>query len=149
MAAAGRVHVFATVFDDHLPGIANLDADLRQAVRHATEAAGQSAVVLLVTSGWRSPVHQGRLLERAVATYGPQEARRWVATAQTSAHVSGEAVDPGGWDAMEWLARRGAEFGLCQVYANEPWHFELRPEATEGGCPPQYPDPSHEPRMSD
>lgn len=50
---------------------------------------------------------------------------------------------------MEWLARRGAEFGLCRVYANEPWHFELRPEATEGGCPPQYPDPSHDPRMSD
>lgn len=64
-------------------------------------------------------------------------------------HVSGEAVDVGGWDAMEWLARRGAEFGLCRVYANEPWHFELRPEATEGGCPPQYPDPSHDPRMSD
>jgi hypothetical protein len=37
-------------------------------------------------------------------------------------------------DAQRWLSARGADYGLCQTYANEPWHFEL---ATEPGgvCP--------------
>ena len=30
-------------------------------------------------------------------------------------------------------------YGLCQIYGNEPWHFELRPEAVEQGCPPCTP----------
>ena len=28
-------------------------------------------------------------------------------------------------DADNWLIRNGAQFGLCQIYANELWHFEL------------------------
>ncbi len=42
---------------------------------------------------------------------------------------------------------RGAEYGLCQIYANEPWHYELRPDAVEVGCPALYADPTEDPRM--
>jgi hypothetical protein len=38
-------------------------------------------------------------------------------------------------DATAWLSEHGAGYGLCQVYANEPWHYELRPKAINGGCP--------------
>ena len=38
-------------------------------------------------------------------------------------------------------------YGLCQIYGNEPWHFELRPDAVDHGCPPTYADPTHDPRM--
>jgi hypothetical protein len=65
----------------------------------------------------------------------------------TSAHVSGDAVDIGPSDAAAWLSRRGAKFGLCQIYSNEPWHYERRPEANRRGCPPMYADPTHDPRM--
>jgi len=41
-----------------------------------------------------------------------------------------------------------AKYRLCQIYSNEPWHYELRPEAIGHGCPPIYADPTHDPRMS-
>jgi D-alanyl-D-alanine carboxypeptidase len=44
-------------------------------------------------------------------------------------------------------SEHGADYGLCQIYGNEPWHYELRPEATDHGCPPMYADPTQDPRM--
>ena len=41
----------------------------------------------------------------------------------------------------------GAQYRLCQIYRNEPWHYELRREASRDGCPPMYADPKHDPRM--
>jgi D-alanyl-D-alanine carboxypeptidase len=70
-----------------------------------------------------------------------------VATPNTSAHVSGDAVDLGPVDATAWLSKHGAKYGLCQIYRNEPWHYELRPKASAQGCPPKYTDPTHDPRM--
>jgi hypothetical protein len=61
--------------------------------------------------------------------------------------VQGAAVDVGPWAASAWLAEHGAAYGLCQVYANEPWHVELRPDAVDAGCPALYTDPTHDPRM--
>ena len=61
--------------------------------------------------------------------------------------MSGDAVDIGRSDATAWLSEHGAEYGLCQIYSNEPWHYELRPEAIDHGCPPMYADPTHDPRM--
>ena len=75
------------------------------------------------------------------------EAARWAATPERSLHVTGDAADIGGDDAREWLQDHGADHGLCRIYDNEPWHFELRPEAVEKGCPPTYPDPTHDPRL--
>jgi zinc D-Ala-D-Ala carboxypeptidase len=138
----------ATVFDDEIPGVANLDPDLRGALRQAATDAADDGVEFFVDSGWRSPEYQNQLLREAVSEYGSEEeAARWVATAETSAHVSGDAVDIGPFDATAWLSEHGAEYGLCQIYGNEPWHYELRPEAVGHGCPPMYADPTQDPRM--
>ncbi len=128
--------------------MANLDADLRGAVRQAATDAADDGVEFIVESGWRSPEYQEQLLREAVSKYGSEEeAARWVATPNTSAHVSGDAVDIGPSGAAAWLSERGAEYGLCQIYGNEPWHYELRPEASDRGCPPMYADATHDPRM--
>jgi zinc D-Ala-D-Ala carboxypeptidase len=146
--AGGALPDGATVFDDELPGVANLDPALLGALRQAATDAAGDGVELFVDSGWRSPEYQQRLLHQAVSKYGSvEEAARWVATPDTSAHVSGDAVDIGPSDATAWLSEHGAQYGLCQVYGNEPWHYELRPEAIDQGCPPMYADPTHDPRM--
>jgi zinc D-Ala-D-Ala carboxypeptidase len=130
------------------PGVANLDPDLRGALRRAATEASEHGVELSVDSGWRSPEYQARLFREAVSKYGSEEeASRWVATPDTSAHVSGDAVDIGPPGGAAWLSEHGAEYGLCQIYANEPWHYELRSEAVDHGCPPTYADPTHDPRM--
>ena len=130
------------------PSRGGLDRALLGALRRAAAAAAYEGVDIRITSGRRSPEHQQQLLDEAISTYGSEaEARRWVATPETSPHVSGDAVDVGPSGAVTWLSARGAEYGLCQIYGNEPWHYELRPEAADQGCPPLYPDPTHDPRM--
>jgi hypothetical protein len=136
-----------TAFDDRA-GVARLDPGLRAALRRAATAAADDGVEVYVDSGWRSARYQDQLLHEAIAKYGSaKEAARWVATPATSPHVSGDAVDVGHADATRWLSEHGAGYGLCQVYANEPWHYELRPEAVRHGCPRMYADPSHDPRL--
>jgi hypothetical protein len=146
--ADGAVPDGTTVFDDEIPGVANLDPTLLGALRRAATDAADDGVEFFVNSGWRSPKYQERLLREAIPKYGSEkEAARWVATPNTSAHVSGDAVDIGPFDATAWLSEHGAMYGLCQIYSNEPWHYELRPEAIDHGCPPMYADPTHDPRM--
>jgi len=146
--ADGAVPDGATVFADEIPGVANLDPDLLRALRQAATDAADDRVELFVDSGWRSPEYQNQLLRDAISEYGSEEeAARWVATAKTSAHVWGDAVDIGPFNATAWLSQHGDEYGLCQIYSNEPWHYELRPEAIDHGCPPVYADPTHDPRM--
>ena len=146
--AQGAVPDGVTIFDDEVPAVANLDPDLLGALRQAATDAADDRVAFYVTSGWRSPEYQDRLLREAISEYGSEEeAARWVATADTSPHVSGDAIDIGHSDATAWLSGHGAEYGLCQIYSNEPWHYELRPEAIGNGCPAMYTDPTHDPRM--
>jgi hypothetical protein len=146
--AGGSVPDGTTVFDDQVPGVANLDPALLDAVRRAATDARMRGITFHVNSGWRSPAYQEHLLRDAVTKYGSEaEAARWVATPETSPHVAGRAIDLGRSDATGWLSRHGARYGLCQIYDNEPWHYELRPEAITGGCPPRYADPTHDPRM--
>jgi D-alanyl-D-alanine carboxypeptidase len=146
--ADGAVPDGTTVFDDEIPGVTNLDPALLGALRRAAADAADDGVEFYVDSGWRSPEYQERLLHEAISKYGSErEAARWVATPNTSAHVSGDAVDIGHVRATAWLSEHGAEYGLCQIYGNEPWHYELRPEASDHGCPPVYADPTHDPRM--
>ncbi len=146
--AGGAVPDGTTVFDDGVPGVAKLNADLLDAVRRAATDATGDGIRFTVDSGWRSPEYQERLLREAISKYGSEaEATRWVATPTTSAHVNGDAVDIGPANAESWLSEHGAAYGLCQIYDNEPWHYELRPEAIAHGCPATYPDPTHDPRM--
>jgi hypothetical protein len=146
--ADGVVDGSASVFDDDVPAVSNLDPRLLAALRRAASAAQEDGVGLRVNSGWRSPEYQEQLLREAVSKYGSAEqAARWVATPDTSPHVSGQAVDVGPSDASAWLSRHGAEYGLCQIYGNEAWHYELRSDAIVHGCPHPYADPAHDPRL--
>ena len=146
--ADGAIPDGTTVFDDDIPGVANLDPALLGALRQAATDAAGDGVEFYVDSGWRSPEYQEQLLREAVLKYGSEaEASRWVATPGASAHVSGDAVDIGPSGAAAWLSEHGAEYGLCQIYGNERWHYERRPEAIDHGCPAMYPDPTHDPRM--
>lgn len=126
--------------DSRETAVAALDDDLLAAVRAAAADAAVDGIEVRITSGWRSRGYQQRLLDRAERTYGSlEEARRWVATPDTSSHVTGDAVDVGPTDAAYWMAEHGSRYGLCQVYANEIWHYELltRPGGT---CPEARPD---------
>lgn len=129
-------------FADDVPAIANLDPALRDAVQRAASDADEEGVEFVVTSGWRSAFYQQSLLDDAVKSYGSAEAASEFVLAPTeSRHVTGEAIDIGRTDADSWLSQHGSSYGLCQIYANEMWHFELA--TTPGGqCPEQLSDAS-------
>lgn len=144
----GAVPEGVRVFDDGIPAVANLDRGLLRALRHAARDAAKDGITIVVNSGWRSREYQKQLLRDAVAKYGSEQAAaRWVATPDRSSHVSGDAVDIGPSRAAAWLSKHGAEYGLCRIYRNEPWHYELRRGAIDDGCPSMYADPRHDPRM--
>ena len=127
-------------FDVSDPAIGRLDPALLSAIQNAAVAAAADGVTMTITSGWRSPEFQQQLLDDAVQTYGSlAAARQFVQTPELSKHVVGQAVDVGGVGADQWLAANGSRFGLCRIYANEIWHFELAADAM-GICPPLLPD---------
>jgi D-alanyl-D-alanine carboxypeptidase len=147
-AADGVVPDGVTVFNDEYPAVTKLDPALLGALRAAATAAARDGVEIYVNSGWRSEKYQEQLFEQAVAKYGSgAKAAQWVARPGTSVHEAGGAVDIGPNDAAAWLSDHGAEYGLCQMYANEPWHYELRPDGVAHGCPAMYADPTHDPRL--
>jgi zinc D-Ala-D-Ala carboxypeptidase len=128
--------------------VTNLDPDLLKALRRASTDAANDRIKFYVNSGWRSPAYQNQLLREAASKYGSEKAAaRWVVTAATSLHVKGKAVDIGRSSATAWLSEHGAEYGLCQIYRNEPWHYELLTSAIDRGCPRMYADPTQDPRM--
>lgn len=144
----GVVAGSVSVFDDRIPAVAHLDPRLRRALRRAARDAARDGIVIVVNSGWRSRVYQEQLVRDAIEKHGSKKkAARWVASPDTSSHVFGEAVDVGPSRAAAWLSRRGARYGLCRTYRNEPWHFEFRPEAAARGCPSMYADAGRDPRM--
>ena len=59
--AGGAVPDGTTVFDDEIPGVANLDPDLLGALRQAATDAADDGVEFFVDSGWRSPEYQNQL----------------------------------------------------------------------------------------
>jgi D-alanyl-D-alanine carboxypeptidase len=127
-------------FDTSNPSVTNLDPALLTAVQNAARAAAAEGVTLRINSGWRSPGFQQRLFDDAVHTYGNVDiARQFVASPDVSKHVVGQAVDVAPADADKWLIRNGPQFGLCQIYANEIWHFELAVDQ-QGNCPPLRPN---------
>lgn len=127
-------------FDVSNPALAQLDPSLLKAVQDAARQAALDDVDLRITSGWRSKGFQERLFDDAVAKYGSVDAaRQYVASPDVSKHVAGQAVDVAPVAADQWLIRNGIRFGLCQIYANEIWHFELAVDE-QGNCPPLRPN---------
>jgi LAS superfamily LD-carboxypeptidase LdcB len=128
---------------DDVASVTKLTPTLRDALVRANDAAeADRAIEITLVDGWRSERYQQYLFGQAVVKYGSeQEASRWVKRGNQSQHQLGKAVDVATADAMDWLSRFGAKYGLCQVYANEAWHFELRADAS-GSCPPQLTDGS-------
>lgn len=127
-------------FDTGTPAVGKLEPALLKALQQAATDARARNIEVTVTSGWRSRSYQQGLLDRAVVEHGTLErARRFVNTPDASTHVSGKAVDVGATDAAYWMAQYGSRYGLCQVYSNEVWHYELL--TTPGGtCPAMLPD---------
>jgi zinc D-Ala-D-Ala carboxypeptidase len=129
-----------TPFDVQHSAIGRLDPALLSAIQAAATAAAADGITMTITSGWRSPEFQQRLLDDAVRTYGSfGAARQYVQTPAMSKHVAGEAVDVGGAGADQWLIAHGSRFGLCRIYANELWHFELATDEA-GNCPALMPN---------
>lgn len=129
-----------TAFDVTNPIIARLDPALLAAVQEATRVAADAGITMRINSGWRSRGFQQRLFDDGVRTYGSVDAaRQFVATPENSSHVTGHAVDVGPPEAQAWMARNAPRFGLCQVFANELWHYELTADP-QGVCPPMRPN---------
>ena len=127
-------------FDLSSPAVNRLDPSLLDAIERAAHSAAADGITIGLNSGWRSPEFQQRLFDDAVVQYGSAEiASQYVASPQVSKHVIGRAVDVGPADADAWLIRNGSAFGLCQIYANEIWHFELASDYG-GACPPLRPN---------
>ncbi len=127
-------------FDLSSPAVNRLDPALLDAIEQAANGAAAEGITIGLTSGWRSPEFQQQLFDDAVAQHGSADiASQYVASPQVSKHVVGKAVDVGPAAADDWLIRNGAAFGLCQIYANEIWHFELASEYG-GTCPPLRPN---------
>ena len=127
-------------FDLSSPAVNRLDPALLDAIEQAANAAAADGIAIGLTSGWRSPEFQQQLFDDAVVQYGSVDiASQYVASPSVSKHVSGRAVDVGPAGADDWIIRNGAAFGLCQIYANEVWHFELASDYG-GECPPLRPN---------
>ncbi|MDA0178912.1 M15 family metallopeptidase [Solirubrobacter phytolaccae] len=126
--------------DSRKPEPVTLDPKLARAVADATRDAAREGITIRITSGVRTAARQQQLLDEAIETYGSEAvARQYVNTPERSTHVTGKAVDIGPTDAAYWMAQHGADYGLCQIYANEIWHYE-RVTEPGGTCPPQRPD---------
>lgn len=129
-----------STFDLADPAVNRLTPALLHAIQRAAHGAKADGITLGLTSGWRSPEFQQQLFNDAVARYGSAAiASEYVASPETSKHVIGHAVDVGPTAADTWLIRNGSAYGLCQIYANEIWHFELASDYG-GTCPPLRPN---------
>lgn len=84
--------------------------------RVASAARREAALLLLVTSGFRSDAEQAQLF---AANPDP----RWVAPPGESLHRYGTELDLGPPAAYGWLAANAPRFGFVQRYSWEPWHF--------------------------
>ncbi|MET8423230.1 M15 family metallopeptidase [Nocardia sp. NPDC004860] len=123
-------------------GTDGLAPRLAAAYNDAATEAHNAGVSLWITSGYRTPAEQEALWEDGLQTYGsPEAARRWVLPPNESTHVTGEAIDVGPREGAQWLEDNGSHWGLCRMYDNEWWHYELA-TTPDGPCPSRLPDAS-------
>ena len=127
-------------FDESNPVLAQLDPLLLKAVQDAAAQCRRRRYQDEDHVGLAHKGFQQRLFDMGVVQYGGVDAaRQFVASPEASKHVVGEAVDIAPVDADKWLIRNGSRFGLCQIFANEIWHFELAVDE-QGRCPPLKPN---------
>ena len=121
----------------------NLDG-LTPATLAAFEAARAEAlwrygVLIGLTDGYRDARAQARLLADTVRRTGSLSlALQWTLPPHESRHVLGTALDVRPIEGARWLERYGFRYHLYQVYDNEWWHFEYRPD----GRPARLPHPN-------
>ncbi|MFI1917695.1 M15 family metallopeptidase [Nocardia sp. NPDC020380] len=123
-------------------GTDGLQPMLAFAYNLASNEAHAQGVPLWIVSGYRTPAEQEGLWEDGIREYGsPDAARHWVLPPSQSTHVTGQAIDVGPREGAAWLEANGNRWGLCRMYDNEWWHFEV---ATLPGfaCPARLPDAS-------
>lgn len=100
-----------------------LDSEFRRRLEQMVASSGGR---LYIVSGFRSVEEQTALWNDAVAKYGPDEARNWVAPPGSSNHNHGVAVDLGyvDDDAEAWAHANATRYGLNFPMEWEPWHIE-------------------------
>ena len=104
--------------------------------------------VFNVTDGYRTIEIQHCLAGTGPCPPGYSPKPSLAATAGTSNHGWGEAVDGDVTDpaVLAWLRRRGHEFGFHELTSPvEPWHWDWRPDGTYG--PPTRSPRSSRPRQ--
>lgn len=113
----------------------------RTAYQQAKQAMAAEGITMTLTSGKRSYEHQRDLFEKEVREKGSTAAARMrVLPPDESSHVDGNAIDIN-VAAQPWMKSKGRQFGWCQIYANEPWHFEYQASYKTGSCPALKPHP--------
>ncbi|MCF2532988.1 D-alanyl-D-alanine carboxypeptidase family protein [Yinghuangia soli] len=118
-----------------------LTAAASAAYSAAKQAMAAEGVQMTLTSGKRSYQHQKDLWEQEVAKTGSSAAaRNRVLPPDESSHVDGIAIDIN-QAAQPWMKAKGAQYGWCQIYGNESWHFEFRAKYKTEGCPALKPHP--------
>ncbi|MDQ2648706.1 MAG: D-alanyl-D-alanine carboxypeptidase family protein, partial [Actinomycetota bacterium] len=129
------------------PTPTELDPGLARAFERAQDEANRAGHDLTINSGFRSAGEQQALLARETIKRGSLAAALvWVFPPDRSMHVQGLAVDVGDGPAADWLAARGARFGLCRTLDWEWWHFEWRARwEAAGACPAPADSPAEAP----
>lgn len=107
-----------------------LDPDFASSLQRLINDSGGK---IWIESGYRSEDEQLALWNAAVAKYGEDEARNWVAPPGKSNHNHGVAVDIGG--DLEWLAQNASAYGLYLPMSWEPWHVEPLGTRDSTGAP--------------
>ena len=143
----GRIHGEVTVFDDDSAAVANLDPDLLKALR---AAATDAALMASSSRSTAAGVHDlpGPAAAEAISKYGSKaEAARWVATPETSPHVSGDAVDLGKVRGHGVAGRSTARVRAVPDLWQRAMALRAPTQGCQAGCPQMYADPTHDPRM--
>ncbi|WP_084541227.1 hypothetical protein [Nocardioides alkalitolerans] len=122
--------------DADIPALTGLEPDPYDALRAAeVDTAADGVEIGSPAGGAVAPTSNASStgLWRGTAA-GRRSSAGWPPP-RDSAHVTGDAVDIGPTDAAYWMSRYGAAHGLCQTFAHEIWHYELR-GTSDGTCPP-------------
>ena len=142
IGGSGESYDVRLVDNAYAAGTEGLDPALKFFYTLAKRDAAAHGVPLAITSGHRTWAQQQSLWQSGVAEYGsPEAARRWVLPPGESAHVAGKAIDVRPIEGARWLEAHGNKYGLCRMYVNEWWHFEIATVPTQR-CPAMVRDAS-------